>query len=53
MLATYFYLKFLKKQKKNTSPNWFLNMKHILQIGQISIIDKTQLGRNKWKLKRP
>jgi hypothetical protein len=44
MLATYFYLKFLEK-KTHTIPNWFLNMKHILKIGQFLIVDKNTIRR--------
>jgi hypothetical protein len=29
---------FEKKKKKHTIPNWFLNMKHILQIGQFFLL---------------
>ncbi len=41
------------KKNTHTTPNWFLSMKHILQIGQIFIIDKRQLGGKKWKLEKP
>ncbi len=50
MLATYFYLKFLEK-KTHTIPNWFLNMKHILKIGQFLIVDKNTIRREQMEIK--